>query len=84
MAKKKKVFTPRPSIFPGKDPRTRIQGILTTTGGREFERQRRRLGALYTEITGLTIASVSDGDVVEFCARGDAATRAYLVAFGST
>lgn len=69
----------RPAVFDGKDRRSRpIQGIVTAAGSRAFERARLKLGALYARIMGRTIEKISDGDTVEYLARGHQATQAYL------
>jgi hypothetical protein len=51
---------------------------MTATGIQAFERARVELGALYARIMGRTIASVSDGDVVEYLSRGREQTKLYL------
>jgi hypothetical protein len=51
---------------------------MTPAGLKAFEQARRELGKLYAAVTGRTIAQVSDGDTVEFLARGAEETRKYL------
>jgi hypothetical protein len=71
----------RGSIFTGKvkgDSRYRKQGLLTHVGLEKFDAAVARLKALYHEIMGHPREAVSDGDVFEFGARGEANTRAYL------
>jgi hypothetical protein len=69
----------RRSIFTEKDPTTRVQGILTKIGRHAFERARRQLRGLVMRITRLDPTPVSDADTVEFLARGEESTRAYLL-----
>lgn len=67
----------RPTIFVG--PKTQhIHGSLTAEGSEAFERARAKLAA----ISKLPPAKVSDGNTVEFLARGERATRAYLKGMG--
>ena len=63
----------RASVFRGK--RTRVQGLLTPAGAQQFERARRRLATL----AGRAADDLSDADVIEFLARGEAKTRTYLL-----
>lgn len=70
----------RPSIFRGKQGGRYVQAIITKTGGVEFERARLRLSQLVLRVKGVTPASISDADTVEYLARGDDNTRAYLEA----
>jgi hypothetical protein len=63
-----------PSVFVGKDKRNRYQGITTNIGARWFEAKRRRLAKL----AALSPKTVSDGDVFEYLARGEAETIAYI------
>lgn len=65
-----------PSVFSGKNKKNRYQGIVTNVGRREFEVARRRLAKL----AGLSVKTVSDGDVFEYLARGEADTKAYIEA----
>ncbi len=69
---------PKRPIFEDKDPDTRFQGILTKTGGVKWAAAKKRLAAIYREVVGQPFGSISDGDVAEFLARGEANTRAYL------
>lgn len=62
----------RPTIFSPKQ--IRIQGVVSPDGGRRFERARRALARL----VGWKPAQVSDGDTIEFLARGEEGTAAYL------
>lgn len=64
----------RPSIFRNKAGGKKIQGLITKTGTAEFERARKRLAHLAAR----SVAHTSDADVIEFLARGEAATVAYL------
>jgi len=73
----------RASIFRGKEDGVRIQGLITKTGGAKFERMRRALALLYTEVVGTKPATVSDADVIEYMARGHDDTIAYLEVFRS-
>lgn len=70
--------TGRASIFRGKANGVRVQGILTREGGKQFEAARGELAALYRAIKGVKPTVVSDADVIEFLARGQANTEAYL------
>jgi hypothetical protein len=63
----------RPSIFRELKPH-RYQGNTTKTGSMRFEAARRRLAAL----AGWPVGKVSDGDVFEYLARGEADTVKYL------
>lgn len=54
----------------------RIQAIISPKGSRRFTEARIRLAKL----AGLEPEQVSDADVVEYLARGDSETRAYLKA----
>lgn len=64
--------TGRPSIFP--DKVRRYQGSVTDVGSGAFEAARRRLAGL----VGWPVSRVSDGDVFEFLARGEAAVKKEL------
>ena len=74
MAKSKgpTVLIGRASIF--RDKVERVQGMITAVGAGQFEAARDRLSTLVKRHVG----DVSDGDVIEFLARGEANTRAYL------
>lgn len=61
----------RPTIFKGKKG-DRYQGAVTPVGSRGFEAARKRLARL----AGLKTAS--DGDTIEYLARGHAASAKYL------
>lgn len=65
---------PRTSIFGSKRKSDRVQGILTPVGTRRFEHARQRLARLAGRETEL----VSDGDVIEYLARGEVETRKIL------
>ncbi len=69
----------RPAVFRDKvkDVAHRVVGFLSVEGRASFERERKRLGMMYHEITGREI-SVSDADTIEYLARGAAKTRHYL------
>lgn len=64
------------SVFVGKvkGKEFRRQGLLTPEGSGDFELARERLAKL----VGWPPDSVSDGDTMEYLARGDKDTRAYL------
>lgn len=62
------------SVFRGKNLKRRYQGVLTNAGAKQFEEARRKLAGL----VGVARDKVSDGDTIEFLARGEAQTRAYL------
>lgn len=65
----------RPSVFRGKDKhRGPVQGILTPTGRRRFEEARGRLARLAAR----PVKQISDGDTVEYLARGHDDTLDYL------
>lgn len=68
-----KLLTPRHS------PKGRVNGILSHAGAVAFEQARKRLRELYREIVGHQPGSVSDGDCVEYLARGPDETRRYLL-----
>lgn len=53
----------------------RLQGVISTPGGKAFEAARRRL-----KILAKWKGRVSDADTIEFLARGEANTIAYLAA----
>lgn len=64
----------RESIFPGKINGVRIQGVLTKRGARAFEQSRKALAKVYELETGRQPPRISDADVVEYLARGEAET----------
>lgn len=64
----------RDSIFREKDGGDRYQGIVTKAGAQAFERARARLAKLADR----KVDHVSDADVIEYLARGEANTRDYL------
>ena len=66
--------TGRPSIFRGKDRSTPVKAYMTPTGKKQLHVARRRLAHL----VGWKVVDVSDGDVVEYLARGHEATVVYL------
>lgn len=68
----------RASIFRGKENGVRVQGILTRTGGQHFEGARRELARIYQQELEVKPKTVSDADVIEYLALGEAKTRAYL------
>lgn len=63
----------RPSIFPGAKSE-RVQALITKIGKQKFEDQRRRLARLAHR----RVSQISDAAVVEYLARGEAATRELL------
>ena len=64
-----------PSIFRGKDRLTgRVQGLLTRFGRARVEAARKPLAKL----TGRKASTISQGDLIEYLARGDENTKAYL------
>lgn len=68
----------RPSLFGQKNPKYRMQGVMTTDGGRLFEAARADLA----DLTGLAKKKISDADVFEYLSRGREATVAFLKAEG--
>lgn len=64
----------QPSIFRNKQGGDRVQGNITPIGSRRFEQARARLGRL----AGWECERVSDADVIEYLARGEADTVAYI------
>lgn len=68
----------RRSIFGDKDDGVRVQGMLTRKGGQSFEWKRQELAALYKRIVQREPGTVSDGDTIEFIARGEQETRRHL------
>lgn len=62
-----------PSAFGTKDGR-RVQGVLTKDGTIRFEAARKRLAILLHKLP----AQVSDGNVIEYLARGEAASKKVL------
>ncbi len=69
---------PKASIFEGKDPKTRFQGLTTPEGGKKLDAKRRELAKIYLDVVGESYGTISDGDVVEYMARGAKDTIAYL------
>jgi hypothetical protein len=61
-----------------KDAEHRVQGILSDSGRRSFEEQRKALGALYKAVMERSATTVSDADTIEYLARGQLETRKYL------
>lgn len=74
MAKRRNGNLGRQSVFRGKLGGQRIQGIITKRGGECFEGARRELAQLVRREP----PQISDGDVIEFLARGKGNTRDYL------
>jgi hypothetical protein len=70
----------RASIFRGKENGVRVQGILTREGGKALEARRSELAKLCRKILGHKPTNVSDADVIEYLARGETGTAAYLQA----
>jgi hypothetical protein len=68
------------SVFRDKvnDTEHRVQGILSDIGRQSFERQREALARLYKAVMHRDPTTVSDADTIEFLARGELDTRAYL------
>lgn len=64
----------RPSIFRDKVGGQRVQAIISKTGASRFEAARKRLAKL----AKWKPDQISDADVVEFLARGEADTVAYM------
>lgn len=64
----------RASIFRDKKGGDRVHGVLTPRGSVRFELHRRKLAKLVARDP----EDVSDADVVEYMARGEQETRAYL------
>lgn len=64
----------RASIFRGKGDGVRVQGLLTRAGGKALDKRRRELAGIVKEVTGTRPDSISDADVIEYLARGTAAT----------
>lgn len=64
----------RPSIFRDKVGGQRVQAIISKAGAKRFEKARKRLAKL----AKWQPAQISDADVVEFLARGEADTLAYM------
>lgn len=62
----------RPCVFRHKAGGMRVHGVITKIGRKRFEEHRRAL----SKLSGIT--HPSDADVVEYLARGEAATRDYL------
>lgn len=62
------------AIFKDKQGGDRIQGTITKVGSQRFEAARRRLARLANR----EVERTSDADTVEYLARGEAATIAYL------
>jgi hypothetical protein len=62
----------RASLFRDKSRGDRVQGVLTADGSKHFEKHRKALAKLAGRKT------VSDADVIEYLARGEENTRAYL------
>ena len=64
----------RPSLFGQKDSRYRYQGVMTTDGGKMFEKAREELARWQ----GIHVRKVSDADVFERLCRGEDATCEYI------
>lgn len=63
----------RPCLFPHKDRRRPRAGYLSKEGHKAFDAAKRRIA----QIVHWKVESISDSDVVEFNARGEAASIAY-------
>ncbi len=55
-----------PSVYPGKDPKHRYQGIVTPAGAKALEAKRKELAKL----AGMPVEKIGDGSLFEFLARG--------------
>lgn len=66
------------SIFGDKSTGRDIHGIISYMGAIAFKRAEKRLSAVYEDVMGRKPASVSEADVVEYLARGEAETRLAL------
>jgi hypothetical protein len=64
----------RPTIFRSPGEKVRYQGLVSAVGAQLFEKARARVALLVKTNTD----AVSDGAVMEYLARGDRASRAYL------
>lgn len=58
------------SIFGSKDGGDRVQGTLTRDGAAAFERVRARIALYVRRLSGRDVA-VSDGETIEYLARGE-------------
>lgn len=65
----------RPCVFRDKDGGYRFGGDLTKVGADRFEAHRRRLAQLAPHVK-----NPSDADVIEYLARGEENTVAYIAA----
>lgn len=74
MATPKPQLVGRRSVFRNKEGGGRVQGEITQDGLIAFGDARIRLA----ELVGREPDKISDADVIEYLARGDAATRKYL------
>lgn len=63
-----------PAIFRGKDRTKPLRAFLTEIGKAKIEEARKRLAKL----AKWKVSDVSNGDVVEYLARGEQETIAYL------
>ena len=73
---KRRLLCGHRSIFRDKKGGDRLHGIVTKVGSAKFELHRARLALLASR----TPDEVSDADTIEYLARGEADTRAYLKA----
>jgi len=64
----------RPCIFRDKAGGTKKQGVITPAGTIRFEAARRRLAKL----AGREVEQISDADTIEYLARGETETKAYI------
>ncbi len=69
---------PKASIFEGKDPKSRFQGLMTKVGAKALVDAKKKLAGVYREEVGVAYGTISDGDAVEALARGWDDVRAYL------
>lgn len=68
----------RLSIFGSKADGVQVHGVISKVGSQRFERERKKLAAIYLDVIGKKPAVISDADTVEFLARGVAETRSCL------
>jgi hypothetical protein len=64
----------RPTIFGSKNGGRRASGLISRIGALRFEEARQRLAKL----AGWEDRAVSDGETIDYLARGEKATREFL------
>jgi len=74
MAKRLNIAMGRPSVFRDKQGGARVQGMLTKQGIVAFNLRRKELAKLMSR----EAKQITEADVIEWLARGDANTRDYL------